>query len=55
MRCGSMLENQALGVAQIAKDTGLTRQAVYRIKMIWWGPRLPCQRLGSQALPCQLS
>jgi DNA invertase Pin-like site-specific DNA recombinase len=27
-----LLGNQALGIAQIAKDTGLTRQTVYRIK-----------------------
>jgi DNA-binding phage protein len=27
-----MLQNQALGIAQVAKDTGLTRQTVYRIK-----------------------
>jgi putative DNA-invertase from lambdoid prophage Rac len=28
----AMLSNQALGVAQIAKDAGPTRQTVYRIK-----------------------
>jgi putative DNA-invertase from lambdoid prophage Rac len=27
-----MLRNQAVGIAQIAKDAGLTRQTVYRIK-----------------------
>jgi putative DNA-invertase from lambdoid prophage Rac len=27
-----MLDQQAMGVAQIAKATGLTRQTVYRIK-----------------------
>jgi putative DNA-invertase from lambdoid prophage Rac len=28
----AMLGHQAIGIAQIAKDTGLTRQTVYRIK-----------------------
>jgi putative DNA-invertase from lambdoid prophage Rac len=28
----AMLGNQALGIAQIAKDAGLTRRTVYRIK-----------------------
>jgi putative DNA-invertase from lambdoid prophage Rac len=28
----SMLGSQAVGIAQIAKDTGLTRQTVYRIQ-----------------------
>jgi hypothetical protein len=28
----AMLGHQAFGIAQIAKDTGLTRQTVYRIK-----------------------
>jgi DNA invertase Pin-like site-specific DNA recombinase len=28
----SMLGNQAVGIMQIAKDTGLPRQTVYRIK-----------------------
>jgi len=28
----AMLGQQAVGIAQIAKDTGLTRQTVYRIK-----------------------
>jgi hypothetical protein len=27
-----MLGNQALGIVQIAKDTGVTRQTMYRIK-----------------------
>jgi putative DNA-invertase from lambdoid prophage Rac len=27
-----MLEQEAVGIAQIAKNTGLTRQTVYRIK-----------------------
>ena len=28
----AMLGQQAVGIAQIAKETGLTRQTVYRIK-----------------------
>ena len=39
----AMLGQQAVGIAQIAKDTGLTRQTVYRIKddpagaeVLWW-------------------
>ena len=31
-RVRAMLGEQAVGAAQIAKDTGLTRQTVYRIK-----------------------
>jgi DNA-binding phage protein len=27
-----MLEHRTVGIAQIAKETGLTRQTVYRIK-----------------------
>ena len=30
--CRAMLGQQAVGIAQIAKETGLTRQTVYRIK-----------------------
>ncbi len=32
MKARSMLGRQTAGIAQIAKETGLTRQTVYRIK-----------------------
>ena len=42
-KVGAMLGQQAVGIAQIARETGLTRQTVYRIKgdpegaLVAWG------------------